>query len=1409
SRTIAATQMNATSSRSHGVFTLILTQKRHDVQTNMDTEKVSRISLVDLAGSERAKSTGATGAQLKEGANINRSLTTLGKVISALADASDTSDGSGGGKKKKKKKDEFIPYRDSVLTWLLKDSLGGNSRTSMIAAISPADYDETLSTLRYAYAAKRIQNKAVVNEDPNARMIRELKEELLSLRTKLAVYDPEAAAAPSKVGGPQGKSAAPTTGSGASNPGASTTSGSSSTPGPGSSSSGATGGGDTERESQEMKLRSQIHQSEKIMAELSESWEDKLKQTKALEEVRAKMLEDLGIAVEKGNVGLHTPKKIPHLVNLCEDPLMSECLVYQLKPGITRGLGKESEVIIKLSGDTVVEGHCYFENTGTKVILHPKEGAITMVNGRRIESPKRLRSGYRVILGERHIFRFNYPEEYRKRRARDERRRSAALPQTLSFADASGTGSVGPEPMDWNYALREAKLVDARSDVSRDELDAQLQGMREEMEAQKTAFEERLAAMGDAGEEVEKHKAVMERLLEAERERMATEIDMHREAYDARVREAAEVGAAGGDARAYLGWRVYTPRERRLVEWVIQRMRGLRVIRMAETILAGAVLVKEANVMARELGRPAAYQFCVVNGGPGGKEAQHRSFWEAEVGVAGGLIPDVGILVIDRRHDTAYIWSMRELQRRVERMRALYHYMDRPAYARHFNMEEPFYASPAPHFTYMGRARVHLRNLLAMIGQRHVHVPILGRWTGGEVGKVTVGVLPIRQARRRLARSEEEEGEAEEEALLGELPVPGVPSKLKAHRHLLLEVGIEEMIELDERLWTQVHGQFRLSCFGAVRAHGPTDRIYATEPFSGFGSKDGDNGKIMYGWVQSLGIPLTRRVLRTLTRGHLEIEVYGQAQPRLLAAWERGDQESDATTLSTVSIPDSSGPTTPTLLPTPVPSGPSTSTAQTNPVWRGERRSDEELVTEERHDVLAWLQILELGPDGEYRPVPVVTEHAAHDAGTFLLHQGLQRRMRLHVVHASGRQLTWTGVMEVRAGRLRSQDSRGHITEGRGSGEELALPLLNPMGYSVARYGLDGTAELVGVAGWDSSLHDSPFLDRVTGSGERVWMVVRWVIGAERATVPLTFTMDVALRIQARPPPPKIRGRGRATSDACRRVGSKRTELFQVTLTPPITKRLAELWRANTASTYVRGEEFLGGWRPRGVALVSEYRVASEMFRKREGVEEARQYLGLRELLGSAVVPTTKALESAPQAICERIIGLWLKWPFDEEWGGVWGEEAVMIRAPSPSIRMCTEDGSSVMGGMSRRGTGSDTVAKRGYLLYPTETMDWVPRWFVIRRPYMFMYTAADEVEELGVINLTLVRVDFKSHLEKMLQRQHVFAIYTKNNAYMLQASGGREEMDEWIRHIDPWYHVLRTGEEDVVHEGTGIGLFS
>jgi hypothetical protein len=184
SRTVASTKMNDTSSRSHAVFTIMLKQIHHDYRTDETTERLARIRLVDLAGSERAKATEATGARLREGGNINKSLTTLGRVIAALADPRAQSAAN------KRKVRDIVPYRDSILTWLLKDSLGGNSKTAMIACIAPADYDETLSTLRYADQAKRIRTKAIVNQDhvssaEKDAQIAEMQETIRTLRWTL------------------------------------------------------------------------------------------------------------------------------------------------------------------------------------------------------------------------------------------------------------------------------------------------------------------------------------------------------------------------------------------------------------------------------------------------------------------------------------------------------------------------------------------------------------------------------------------------------------------------------------------------------------------------------------------------------------------------------------------------------------------------------------------------------------------------------------------------------------------------------------------------------------------------------------------------------------------------------------------------------------------------------------------------------------------------------------------------------------------------------------------------------------------------------------------------------------------------------------------------------------------------
>nr|XP_020762650.1 kinesin-like protein KIF21B isoform X7 [Odocoileus virginianus texanus] len=193
SRTTASTQMNVQSSRSHAIFTIHLCQMRVCARPDLVNEAVSglpdgappaseyetltaKFHFVDLAGSERLKRTGATGERAKEGISINCGLLALGNVISALGDQS--------------KKVVHVPYRDSKLTRLLQDSLGGNSQTIMIACVSPSDRDfmETLNTLKYANRARNIKNKVVVNQDKTSQQISALRAEIARLQMELMEY---------------------------------------------------------------------------------------------------------------------------------------------------------------------------------------------------------------------------------------------------------------------------------------------------------------------------------------------------------------------------------------------------------------------------------------------------------------------------------------------------------------------------------------------------------------------------------------------------------------------------------------------------------------------------------------------------------------------------------------------------------------------------------------------------------------------------------------------------------------------------------------------------------------------------------------------------------------------------------------------------------------------------------------------------------------------------------------------------------------------------------------------------------------------------------------------------------------------------------------------------------------------
>jgi len=179
-RTIASTLLNDRSSRSHAILTIIFTQ----INTLDGTETTSKINIVDLAGSEKISLSGVKGVNLKEAININASLSALGLVISRLAENSNKGMVSDN---KNKKIDSHIPFRDSILTWILKESLGGNSKTYMIANVSPASihYNENLNTLRYARNAKKIINSVHINQDTSERIINMLKDEIKNLKSKI------------------------------------------------------------------------------------------------------------------------------------------------------------------------------------------------------------------------------------------------------------------------------------------------------------------------------------------------------------------------------------------------------------------------------------------------------------------------------------------------------------------------------------------------------------------------------------------------------------------------------------------------------------------------------------------------------------------------------------------------------------------------------------------------------------------------------------------------------------------------------------------------------------------------------------------------------------------------------------------------------------------------------------------------------------------------------------------------------------------------------------------------------------------------------------------------------------------------------------------------------------------------
>ena len=336
-RTIGSTLMNATSSRAHTIVTIEFRQVT--MVAKKRSEKLSMINLVDLAGSERSGSTGATGDRLKEGCNINKSLLILGNVINCLAD-----------KAIGKNKNMLPPYRDSALTRILQNALGGNSKTVMICALSPAsiNYEETLSTLRYADRAKKIQNKAVINESEHDKMVRLLKEENQNLKKMLEALQKKL--------------------------------------------SGQGGVMSEDDKKAFLDLKEEYEANQKMMGDMQKTFEEKL------EEARK---------AEKESIGSQVNISLPHLVVLNEDPQLSHKLKYpldQLPVYVGRKHGNPPPQIV-LSGIGIKPNHAIFvkDENSDDILLKPNDKDAKnhiYVNGKKIgDEGQILHTKDRIIFG--------------------------------------------------------------------------------------------------------------------------------------------------------------------------------------------------------------------------------------------------------------------------------------------------------------------------------------------------------------------------------------------------------------------------------------------------------------------------------------------------------------------------------------------------------------------------------------------------------------------------------------------------------------------------------------------------------------------------------------------------------------------------------------------------------------------------------------------------------------------------------------------------------------------------------------------------------------------------------------------------------------------------------------------------
>lgn len=409
------------------------------------------------------------------------------------------------------------------------------------------------------------------------------------------------------------------------------------------------------------------------------------------------------------------------------------------------------------------------------------------------------------------------------------------------------------------------------------------------------------------------------------------------------------------------------------------------------------------------------------------------------------------------------------------------------------------------------------------------------------------------------------------------------------------------------------------------------------------------------------------------------------------------------------------------------------------------RRSETDFVQEETHDISARLQLLEINAAGEWAPVSVLSQDAA-DPGSFFIQQGLQRRLRLSLLHGSGKSLKWQSVSKITIGQIRPADKNSGHGGDLGGGNDVDLRLLPgkpstdvdaPDNDDVV-FHPDGTSTLAAEAPWDSSAHDSALLNRPSGSGQRVLLRLTFFVQIDTAEKPAVFTHDVSVKILAR----GASGPGSIFTGlwGSARVLQQTSTLFSLVLSPSPTRSAADLWRLDTSQSYVKGEEFLPhGWKIRGVSAVKDH---LQLRRTERLAADVRAV----EALVDACASSSSSASASPRLGSHEDVASAddLKRKVVDLWTARFGPRKEMNLSrqaqPPPSLLAKYIDVNPKFLPRVALARRSDIVArKKGFLnvLVDSPNNVWAKRFCVLRRPYFHLYETSSETDEVSIINLS------------------------------------------------------------------------